>query len=259
MSSNLILYSVADRIATISLNRPEKRNAFNPELVSALTAALLNASDDEEVKVIVLKAVGSVFSAGADLQYLQQLQQNTHEENVADSELLKTLFSTIYYLPKVVIAQVEGHAIAGGCGLATVCDITFAVPEARFGYTEVRLGFVPAIVSCFLLRKTSETIAKKILLSGDLFSAEEALAYNLITYVTNGEEIDLKVSDFAKQLCETASGNSLIVTKQLIGQTTNPGLEKSLALAVQINARVRESEDFKRGIAAFLNKEQIKW
>jgi methylglutaconyl-CoA hydratase len=259
MLSNLVLYSVADRIATISLNRPEKKNAFNPELVTALTAALLQASDDEEVKLIVLKAVGDVFSAGADLAYLQQLQQNSHEENVADSDNLKTLFTTIYYLPKVVIAQVEGHAIAGGCGLATVCDITFAVPEAKFGYTEVKLGFVPAIVSCFLIRKTSETIAKKILLTGDLFSAEEALAYNLITYVTNREEIDLKVSEFAKRLCDSASGNSLMVTKQLIGQTTNPGLERSLALAVQINARVRESEDFKRGIAAFISKEQIKW
>ncbi|MBB6270187.1 methylglutaconyl-CoA hydratase [Pedobacter cryoconitis] len=259
MTSPLVLYTVNERIATISLNRPDKRNAFNPELVSALTAALLQASDDEEVKVIILKATGSTFSAGADLAYLQQLQNNTHEENVRDSNNLKTLFTTIYYLPKVVIAQVEGHAIAGGCGLATVCDITFAVPEASFGYTEVKLGFVPAIVSCFLMRKTSETIAKKILLTGDLFSAEQALAYNLITYVTNKEDIDQKVRDFAQKLCEEASGNSLMVTKQLIGQTTNPELEKSLNLAVQINARVRESEDFKKGIASFISKEKIKW
>jgi len=255
----LVLYKVTDRIATITLNRPDKRNAFNPELVSSLTEAFLRASDDEEVKVIVLKAAGTTFSAGADLAYLQQLQNNTHEENIRDSENLKNLFTTIYYLSKVVIAQVEGHAIAGGCGLATICDITFAVPEANFGYTEVKLGFVPAIVSCFLTRKTSETIAKKILLTGDLFSAEQALAYNLITYVTNKEEIDHTVSDFAKKLCEQASGNSLMITKQLIGQTTNPGLEKSLKLAVQINAMVRESADFKKGIAAFISKEQVKW
>jgi len=259
MTPTLVLYSVSDRIATISLNRPEKRNAFNPELVSALTTALLKAGDDEEVKVIILKAIGNTFSAGADLAYLQQLQDNTHEENVNDSQNLKTLFTTIYYLPKVVIAQVEGHAIAGGCGLATVCDITFAVPEAKFGYTEVKLGFVPAIVSCFLLRKTSETIAKKILLTGDLFSAEEALTYNLITFVTNKDEISQTVIKFATRLCNETSGNSLMVTKQLIGQTTNAGLEKSLELAVQINARVRENEDFKRGIAAFISKEQIKW
>jgi len=259
MTAPLVLYSVSDRIATISLNRPEKRNAFSPELVSSLTEALLTAGDDDEVKVIILKAEGTTFSAGADLAYLQQLQGNTHEENVQDSENLKTLFTTIYYLPKIVIAQVEGHAIAGGCGLATVCDITFAVPEALFGYTEVKLGFVPAIVSCFLLRKTSETNAKKMLLTGDLFSAEEALAYNLITYVTNKEEIHLRVLEFAAKLCNETSGNSLMVTKQLIGQTTNPGLEKSLELAVQINARVRESEDFKRGVAAFISKEQINW
>jgi methylglutaconyl-CoA hydratase len=259
MTSPLVLYSVADRIATISLNRPEKRNAFNPELVSSLTAALLQASDDEEVKVIILKAEGNTFSAGADLAYLQQLQQNTHEDNVKDSENLKTLFTTIYYLPKVVIAQVEGHAIAGGCGLATVCDIIFAIPEASFGYTEVKLGFVPAIVSSFLLRKTGETIAKKILLTGDLFSAEQALAYNLITYVTNKAEISQTVQDFALKLCNEASGNSLMVTKQLIGQTTNPALDNSLNLAVQINARVRESEDFRKGVAAFISKEKIKW
>jgi methylglutaconyl-CoA hydratase len=259
MTEPLVLYSVSDRIATISLNRPEKKNAFNPELVSSLTEALLEAGDDDEVKVIILKATGTVFSAGADLDYLQQLQHNTHEENVNDSQNLKNLFTTIYYLPKVVIAQVEGHAIAGGCGLATVCDITFAVPEASFGYTEVKLGFVPAIVSCFLLRKTGETNAKKMLLTGDLFSAEEALAYNLITFVTKKEEINQTVHDFAVKLCNETSGNSLMVTKQLIGQTNNAGLEKSLELAVQINARVRESDDFKKGIAAFLSKEKIKW
>jgi len=259
MTESLVLYTVSQRIATISINRPEKRNALNPELVTQLTAAFVKASKDEQVKVVVLKANGPTFSAGADLAYLQQLQQNTYEENLADSENLKRLFTTIYYLPKVVIAQVEGHAIAGGCGLATVCDITFAVPEANFGYTEVKLGFVPAIVSCFLLRKTSETIAKKILLTGTLFSAQEALDYGLITFVTNAEDIALKVNNFALSLCNEASGNALMVTKQLIGQTTNPELDKSLSEAVRINARVRESEDFRKGIAAFISKEKINW
>lgn len=259
MTDALVLYSVDQRIATISINRPDKRNALNPELVKQLIAALLMAAADQGVKVVVLKANGNTFSAGADLAYLQQLQQNSYEENLADSENLKQLFTTIYYLPKVVIAQVEGHAIAGGCGLATVCDIIFAVPEANFGYTEVKLGFVPAIVSCFLMRKTSETIAKKLLLTGDLFSAQQALDYGLITYVTNKDEINLKVHEFALRLCTETSGNSLMVTKQLIGQTTNPELDKSLSLAVQINAKVRESEDFKKGVASFISKEQIKW
>jgi methylglutaconyl-CoA hydratase len=259
MSDTLVSYSVINRIATITLNRPDKKNALSAELVSELTETLQQASEDDLVKVIILKANGNVFSAGADLAYLQQLSQNTHEANMADSENLKRLFTTIYYLPKVVIAQVEGHAIAGGCGLATVCDIIFAVPEAKFGYTEVRLGFVPAIVSCFLLRKTSETIAKRILLTGELFSAQQALDFGLITFLADKSEIDEKVQEFSLNLCEQCSSNALMVTKQLIGQTTNPILEKSLETAVQINARVRENADFKRGVASFLNKESIKW
>ncbi|PTT04268.1 methylglutaconyl-CoA hydratase [Pedobacter sp. HMWF019] len=259
MTESLVLYSVEDRIATIALNRPEKRNALNPELIKLLTNKMLEASDDENVKVIILKANGSTFSAGADLAYLQQLQQNSLEENLADSENLKNLFLTIYKLPKVVIAQVEGHAIAGGCGLATVCDLVFSVPEANFGYTEVKLGFVPAIVSCFLMRKTSETIAKQVLLTGDLFTAAKALEYGLINFVINKEDISQNTRDFALNLCNNASSNSLMVTKQLIGQTTNPHLERSLDMAVQINAKVRESEDFKRGIASFINKEKINW
>ncbi|ACU04750.1 enoyl-CoA hydratase/isomerase family protein [Pedobacter heparinus] len=259
MTEPLVLYTVSQRIATISINRPEKRNALNSELVARLTAAFVRASEDPAVKVVILKANGTTFSAGADLAYLQQLQQNSYEENLADSENLKRLFTTIYYLPKVVIAQVEGHAIAGGCGLATVCDIVFAVPEASFGYTEVKLGFVPAIVACFLLRKTSETIAKKLLLTGILFTAEEALSYGLITFVTKKEEISLNVNNFALSLCNEASANSLMVTKQLIGQTTNPELDNCLAAAVQLNASVRETEDFKKGVAAFISKEKINW
>ncbi len=259
MAQSLVLYSVKERVATITLNRPEKKNALNPDVVEQLTSAFNRAAEDEGVKVIILNASESTFSAGADLSYLQQIRENSYEENLADSERLKQLFTTIYYLPKVVIAQVEGHAIAGGCGLATVCDITFAVPEAQFGYTEVKLGFVPAIVSCFLLAKTNETIAKRLLLSGSLFPAEEALQLGLITYVTNKENIGLKVREFALSLCSETSANSLMVTKQLIGQTNNPSLEKRLAMAVSINARARDSEDFKKGITAFLNKEKIEW
>lgn len=259
MSESLVLYTVANRIATITLNRPEKKNALSADLVAQLTEVMLDAAEDDLVKVIVLKANGNVFSAGADLAYLQQLQNNSHEENLTDSRNLEKLFKAIYYLPKVVIAQVEGHAIAGGCGLATVCDIIFSVPEAKFGYTEVKLGFVPAIVSCFLLRKTSETLAKRLLLTAELFSAQQALDFGLITFLAEKEEIDAKVQEFSLNLCEQASSNALMVTKQLIGQTTNPTLEKSLDIAVQINARVRESADFKKGVASFLNKEPIQW
>ncbi|QDW25318.1 enoyl-CoA hydratase/isomerase family protein [Pedobacter sp. KBS0701] len=256
---NLVLYQVAERIATITINRPEKRNALNPQLIAELTAAFIKATEDDQVKVVILNANGDAFSAGADLAYLQQLQYNTFEENVADSNHLKKLFTTIYYLPKVVIAQVEGHAIAGGCGLATICDIIFATPESNFGYTEVKIGFAPAIVSCFLKQKVSESIVKEILLTGKTFSAKQALKYNLINFVTNSSEIHQNVREFALSLCNGSSGNSLMITKQLITQTVNPHLEKSLEIAVQINARVRESEDFKKGISSFLKKEKINW
>ncbi|WP_231459507.1 MULTISPECIES: enoyl-CoA hydratase/isomerase family protein [unclassified Pedobacter] len=256
---NMVLYNVEERIATITINRPEKRNALNPQLIAELTEAFIRAEEDNQVKIVVLNANGGTFSAGADLEYLQQLQNNSFEENVADSNNLKKLFTTIYYLPKIVIAQVEGHAIAGGCGLATICDIVFATPESNFGYTEVKIGFVPAIVSCFLVQKVNETIAKEILLTGKTFNAEQALSYKLINFVTKSAEIHQKVKEFALSLCEGSSGNSLMITKQLISQTTNPSLEKTLETAVHINARVRESEDFKKGIASFLNKEKINW
>lgn len=256
---SLVLYEVQDRIARITLNRPEKRNALNPQLISDLTEAFIRSAEDDLVKVIVLKANGDAFSAGADLEYLQQLQHNSFEENVADTNRLKKLFTTIYYLPKIVIAQVEGHAIAGGCGLATICDIIFATPESNFGYTEVKIGFVPALVSCFLMQKVNEAIAKEILLTGKTFNAEQALKYNLINFVTKDNEIDQKVTEFALSLCRESSGNSLMVTKQLISQTINPTLEKSLETAAQINALVRDSSDFKKGIASFLNKEKINW
>lgn len=259
MTHNLVLYQVENRIASIVLNRPEKKNALNPELILALKQAFEKAKADNKVKVIILKANGNVFSAGADLAYLQQLQSNSPEENLIDSNALKELYELIRTLSKVVIAQVEGHAIAGGCGLATICDIIFAIPEAKFGYTEVKLGFVPALVSCYLVQKTGETLAKRLLFSGELISAEEALKINLITYVTNSIEIHQKVKDFALHLVDNTSANSLTETKQLINYVQQNWLNDCLKNAVNVNAKVRESDDFKKGITAFLERIKIKW
>ena len=148
-----VKYSVLDRIAFITLDRAEKRNALSYDLVTELKSAFADAENDDAVKVIVLKANGEAFSAGADLEYLQQLQSFSYEQNFNDSNHLKELFLQIYSLKKVVIAQIQGHAIAGGCGLAAVCDFSFATPESKFGYTEVKIGFIPAIVMVFLIRK----------------------------------------------------------------------------------------------------------
>lgn len=256
---SLVNYEIKNRVAYVTLNRPEKRNALNPELVNSLKNKFIDANQDELVKVIVLNANGDVFSAGADLSYLQQLQSNSYDENVSDSAALKDLFYTIYTSAKVVIAQVEGHAIAGGCGLASVCDIVFSVSEAKFGYTEVKIGFIPALVACFLVRKTGEARTRELLLSGDLIDAETASRYGLINFIRDKHSIRESVKNYAEKLVIETSAQSVSLTKQLLNMAQNLTLEESLEEAVKLNATARATSDCKRGIAAFLNKEKIEW
>ncbi|OWY24719.1 methylglutaconyl-CoA hydratase [Sphingobacteriales bacterium UPWRP_1] len=259
MSFTTIEYTINQRIAYITLNRPEKRNAFSPELVTDLKKAFDKAAHDPDVKVIVLHAKGKVFSAGADLSALQQLQNNTYEDNLRDSGELAALFQMIYTLPKVVIAQVEGPAIAGGCGLATICDLVFATPQASFGYTEVKIGFLPAIVMIFLLRKIGETRSKELLLSGELITADTALKMGLINFISDAETISETVFNYAQKLCNEASADSLRLTKQMIAHVQGLSLQDALQYAAGMNASARATDDCKRGIAAFLNKEKITW
>lgn len=255
----LVDYKVEERVATITLNRPEKRNALNAEMVTALKAAFTKAEQDNDAKVIVLAAEGDAFCAGADLAYLEQLQKNTYQENLADSRHLMELFAQIYTLPKVVVAKIQGHAIAGGCGLATVCDFSFAVDEAKFGYTEVRIGFIPAIVKVFLLRKIGEGKAKELLLTGELIDAEKAMALGLINEVVAPDQLDEQVAQFTQLLVRKNSGQSMGLTKQMIAHVQGLGLQEGLDHAASQNAEARATEDCKKGIAAFLNKEKLNW
>ncbi|MCU0443154.1 MAG: enoyl-CoA hydratase/isomerase family protein [Bacteroidia bacterium] len=257
--SNLVLYEVNDRVGYITLNRPEKRNALSFELVQQLKDALVVAERDENCKVIVLKANGDAFCAGADLAYLQQLQSNTFEENLADSQHLMQLFQLIYHCKKIVIAQVQGAALAGGSGLATVCDFCFATPESTFGYTEVKIGFVPAIVMVFLVRKVTEQRAKQLLLTGEVFAADKALEYGLINKVVSSEELAETVNAFAQQLCVQTSAQSVGMVKEMLAEVQQLSLEEGLHYAANMNANARATADCQKGIAAFLNKEKIKW
>ena len=259
MAFEYIEYRQEERLAYITLNRPDKRNALSDKVVTELKTAFTLAEEDEGVKVIILNANGKVFSAGADLQYLQGLQTNTYEENLADSTHLMELFRHIYLHPKVVIAQVEGHAIAGGCGLATVCDFTFSVPEAKFGYTEVKIGFIPAIVMIFLVRKIGEANAKELLLTGKLIDAPEAVGKGLINKTIEANKIQEEVKAFALNLCGQASGESLKLTKQMLAKVQEMSLDDSLRYASEMNAQARAGEDCKKGISAFLNKEKLEW
>lgn len=256
---NFIELQICNRIATITLNRPEKRNALNPEIVSELLIALGEIKTSDEAKVLLIKANGDAFCAGADLGYLQQLQNNTFEENLEDSRHLKKLFETIYNFPKVVIAQVEGAALAGGCGLANVCDFCYATPESKFGFTEVKIGFIPAIVSVFLLRKIGEAKAKELLLSGNIINANEAFNFGLINQIVDKENIEEFVKNKCNQLILQASSQSLSLTKHLISTVQHLSIEDALEYAANQNAKARATEDCKKGIASFLNKEKINW
>lgn len=255
----LVQYAVNNNVCTITMNRPEKRNALNPELIGALKEAFNRAKSDDQAKVIVFRANGETFCAGADLGYLQQLQQFTYEENLADSTDLKNLFWQLYTHPKVVIAQVQGQALAGGCGLVTVCDFCFASTDARFGYTEVKIGFVPALVMSFLVRRIGEGRARQLLLTGTLIDAKEAYRLGLINCVCDKKMLEHDALSFARSIVSANSGQAMKTTKQLLADIQSLTLKDALILAAETNAMARDTADCRRGISAFLNKEKIDW
>lgn len=259
MPNSYIQYSVENRIATIILNRPEKRNALNEEMVRELKEAFQKAKEDSGVKAILLKANGKVFSAGADLEYLQRLQHNSYEENHADSRQLMELYWQIYTHPKWVVSQVEGHAIAGGCGLATICDLCYAVPGAKFGYSEVQIGFIPALVSVFLTRKIGEGHARRLLLTAKLIDAGEAASIGLITGVFDPVQIRESVLQELTDLCMNTSSQSIAQIKKLMADTSGLEIEEAIAIAAERNAHARAASDCRKGIESFLNKQKPVW
>ncbi len=254
-----LTYSESERIGYITLNRPEKRNALNDILIIELKDAFRRAEHSSEVKVIVLRANGDAFCAGADLEYLQRMQEFTLEQNMADSTALAELYLGIYRLSKVVIAEVAGPAIAGGCGLVTVCDFAFSTPESKFGYSEVKIGFVPAIVMTFLLRKVGETRAKELMLSGIIVDGATAARYDLINEVYPADSLSLEVEKFAQMLCEKNALGSMSLTKKMIADIQEFPLDAAISFASRMNARARGSEECKKGIAAFLDKTPLSW
>ena len=255
----MIEVSIEDRIGTILLNRPEKRNALNNEMAVKLHEALVQLKNDDSCKVVILKANGDAFCAGADLAYLQLLQNNTYDENLLDSKQLMEMYNTLYHFPKITIAQVEGPALAGGCGLAGLCDFCFATSNSQFGYTEVKIGFIPAIVSVFLTRKIGENLAKQLLLTGNIISAEEAFQMHLITKVIDANTIAEEVQSFSQKILKSVSGESIALTKELMASFPGNSINEQLEMAATFNAKARATADCKKGISAFLNKEKLTW
>lgn len=254
--NTLVVERSGDGIVRLRLNRPEKRNALSPAMLRELVGAIEELSTDADVRVVVLEGNGSAFCAGADLEYLSAMSQYSSMDNLEDSLLLEHAFRTIYSFPKVTIAKVHGPAIAGGCGLATVCDFIVASRQkALFGYSEVRIGFIPAIVGVYLLRKVGDAIARRLLLSAELISAEEAHRIGLVSYVCDHEELDRCVQELARKICAN-SASSIALTKRLLEGAHSMDLRGALEYAAALNVIARGTEDCRRRFAEFLHQPQ---
>lgn len=243
--------------ATLTLNRPDKRNAISFELIDDLLHALDEVAKSEAI-VLILTGAGKAFSSGMDLENLKGLVGRTAEQNLQDSRTMVQLFRKLYEFPKVTIAAVNGPAIAGGTGLALLCDFTLAVPEAKFGYTEVRIGFVPAIVSTFLLRQIGEKRARDLLLTGRLFGAEEAQRLGLVSEIVPAEKLLSRARELSAVLMENSAA-SLRATKQLLTDHARAELDTQIEAAVRENAAIRTTADFREGITSFLEKRKPVW
>ena len=248
----MIIYEKQKSIALIKLNNPKKRNALSPELIKQLKDKLVEAKEDYSVKVLIITGEGKSFCAGADLKYLIDLKNNSAIENQIDTNSLAELFLMIYNFPKPTMAAVNGAAIAGGCGLAGVCDFIVADKDhSKFGYSEVKIGFIPAIVSIFLINRIGGGRARQLLITGDIIDAKEAREIGFVNYLSDDA---LKFSiELAERLCKNSS-LSMNETKLMINKISSMNVEEAVEYCVQLNTLSRSTEDFKKGIEKFLNK-----
>lgn len=257
MSYSTILVADEGPIRTIILNRPERRNAMTPVMQTELIAAMEEAASSD-CRLVVFAGAGDAFCSGLDLSALQEMSRKSGDDHRVDAERIAKLFRTLYELPRPTIAAVHGAAIAGGTGLATICDFTLAVPAAKFGYTEVRIGFVPAIVSAYLTLQIGDKRARDLLLTGRLFDAGEAYRLGLVTEVVSAEDLPRRVRAVAEMLMANSPG-SLAATKRLLATQNRAWLDAAIALAMEANAHSRETADFREGVAAFLEKRRPVW
>ncbi|MFZ0704911.1 MAG: enoyl-CoA hydratase-related protein [Candidatus Korobacteraceae bacterium] len=244
-------------ISFVTLNRPDKRNAISYELIDELLKALGEIASSD-ASILILTGAGKAFCSGMDLDNLRAITSRSEQENLADSQAMAKMFRTLYEFPKVTIAAVNGPAIAGGCGLATLCDFTLASSEAKFGYTEVRIGFIPAIVSAFLIRQVGEKQARDLLLTGRIISAEEACRLGLATEMVPADQLLQRARELAADLLHNSPA-SLLATKRLLSNYSVAPLNDQLAAAVQENARIRTTDDFHEGVSSFLEKRKPHW
>lgn len=244
-------------IRTITLNRPERRNAMTQEMQTELIRALEDTASSD-TRVLILAGAGEAFCSGLDLSELQSMQTKSATDHRTDAERIARLFLTLRDVPVPTIAAVHGPAIAGGTGLAMACDFTLATPDSKFGFTEVRIGFVPALVSAFLSLQVGEKRCRDLLLTGRLFDAAEAHQFGLVNEVVAHAELLARAHMLAETLLAN-SPESLRATKQLVAQQNRAWLDAVVAAALKANAASRETADFREGVAAFLEKRKPRW
>ena len=253
LEQKTVLYEVDGAVARITLNRPEKRNALNDELIAELKSTLRRADQDENLRCVVVTGAGSDFCSGADLSALQKISNASVAENLEDAQSLMELFVLIRELHLPVIAAVRGRALAGGCGLALACDMVLAERSARFGFPEVKIGFVPAMVMAILRRSVSEKKAFELLTTGVEISANEAMSLGLVNRVFDEEGFDSEVAAFVHQF-QKLSRSAVVLSKRLFYRTDAIGFEEALQAGVDANATARMSADCREGVARFLKK-----
>jgi methylglutaconyl-CoA hydratase len=244
-------------VLVITLNRPERRNALSPEMIHELTEAL-EAAGESHHGAIILTGAGSAFCAGLDLDHLETMTARTRDQHRADSENIARVLRTLHNVPKPTIAAVNGAALAGGMGLATICDFTLSVPEAKFGYTEVKIGFIPAIVSSCLIRQIGDKRTRDLLLTGRLIKAEEAHELGLVTRIVNEQDLMPEARKLAQCLLRN-SPEAMQATKRLLNYYANHHLDAEIEAAIAANSEARATEDFKEGVRAFLEKRTPDW
>jgi methylglutaconyl-CoA hydratase len=245
-------------VAWISLNRPEVHNAFDETLIADLTTAFVNAAGDDAIRAVVLRALGKSFSAGADLNWMKRMAAFSEAENLADAKKLATLLKTIDTCPKPVIARVHGNAFAGAIGLIACCDLAVAVTEAEFAVTEVRLGLIPAVISPYLIRAMGARQARRWFLTAERFSAEQALAMNLVHEVVAADQLDACVDHWIDAV-RRAGPNALKAAKELVAAVDlapGPAIIEDTAKRI---AAIRAGAEGKDGVAAFLEKRKPGW
>src|ERR1700740_718548 len=257
MPYETLLLESSEHIATIILNRPDKRNSINAQMIADLQSAF-EAVEKTHARVVILTGAGKAFCAGMDLSLLQAIATQSPSENQEDSRRIAKLFRRIWSFPKPMIAAVNGHALAGGCGIATLCDFTIAVPDAKFGHRRVKIGFLPAIVSVFLTRQIGEKRARDLLLTGRLVEAPEAKELGLVNEIVPADQLLARVNELAEVLI-AASPSSVPRAKRLLISAAAASLDADLERAVLENARMRCTPDFKEGEASFLEKRKPIW